>query len=65
MIQSSSVLRHAFYEVFLHLHIALVILFIIALWQHLHDLPQRRYLTVVIVIWASEVSLHIACNEPN
>lgn len=56
LIQASSVLRHAFYETFLHLHIALVVLFIVALRQHLHDLSPQKYLTVVIIIWALEVS---------
>lgn len=60
--QANSILRQAFYEVFLHVHIALVILCIVALRKHLHGLPEQKYLTVVIAIWAFEVSLSIICN---
>lgn len=57
VILANSILRQAFYEVFLHLHIALIILCIIFLRKHLHQLPERTYLDVVIAIWAIEVSL--------
>jgi predicted ferric reductase len=55
-IQAMSVLRHAFYETFKHLHIALVILVVIALWYHLSlaNLPQITLLYGVIGIWAIE-----------
>lgn len=54
-IQASSALRHAFYEIFLHLHVALAILAIVALWYHLDGLPAQKYLLAVIVVWAFEV----------
>lgn len=57
VLQASSIFRKAFYEIFLHLHIALVILCIVALRKHLHGLPGQRYLTAAIVLWAFEVSL--------
>ena len=57
VLQSSSILRHAFYETFLHLHIALIILAIVGIWNHLDGLPAKGYLKAVIVIWAAEVSL--------
>ena len=55
LLQASSILRHAFYETFLHLHIALVILSIAGVWIHLDGLPAKGYLKAVIVLWAAEV----------
>lgn len=54
-IQTSSALRHAFYETFLHLHNALAIAVIVTLWYHLVGLPAQKYLLVVIVAWVLEV----------
>ncbi|KUJ20996.1 ferric-chelate reductase-like protein [Mollisia scopiformis] len=55
-IQASSVLRHAFYETFKYIHIALVILVIIAVWYHLKlaNLPQITLLYGVITLWVLE-----------
>lgn len=49
-------LRHAFYETFKHLHIALVILVIIALWYHLTlaQIPEVTLLYGAIGIWLLE-----------
>lgn len=55
LLQASSILRHAFYETFLHLHIALAILSIVGIWIHLDGLPQKGYVKAVIVLWAAEV----------
>lgn len=55
LLQASSILRHAFYETFLHLHIALAILSIVGIWIHLDGLPAKGYLKAVIVLWAAEV----------
>lgn len=46
MIQASSPVRHAAYEIFKYLHIALVIIFIIGIYYHLklEDLPQLKLL---------------------
>jgi hypothetical protein len=52
---SSSIFRRAFYETILHMHIALAMLAIVALWYHLAGFQPRRYLIVVITAWASEV----------
>ena len=60
--QANSILRQAFYEVFLHLHIALVILCLVVLRKHLHGLPEQKYLTVVIATWAFEVRPSMICN---
>ncbi|KAL9592364.1 MAG: hypothetical protein Q9179_006788 [Wetmoreana sp. 5 TL-2023] len=54
VLQASAVLRHAFYETFLHLHIALVILSIVFLWKHLDNTHPQKYLLAVIIIWAIE-----------
>ncbi|KEY64322.1 hypothetical protein S7711_06366 [Stachybotrys chartarum IBT 7711] len=55
--QAWSPLRHAFYETFKLLHIALAILSIVGLWIHLQMLgyrPQMRYLYTVIAIWVAD-----------
>ncbi|KAI9803694.1 MAG: hypothetical protein M1833_000606 [Piccolia ochrophora] len=54
LLHSPSLIRHAFYETFLHVHIALVLLSVAGLWIHLKDLPQFKYLICVIVIWMAE-----------
>ncbi|CAM1502803.1 Fc.00g075790.m01.CDS01 [Cosmosporella sp. VM-42] len=55
-VQASSPLRHAFYEFFKLLHIALAILAVIGLWYHLQlkELPQLKYLYVVVGLWAAD-----------
>jgi hypothetical protein len=55
LLQTPSPIRHAFYETFLHLHIALVILTLVFLWRHLDGFSQRTYLAVAIVAWIFEV----------
>ena len=54
MLQANAIFRHAFYETFLHIHIALIMLAIVALWYHLEGLQQRTYLIIVILAWALE-----------
>jgi predicted ferric reductase len=56
ILASPSVVRHAFYEVFLHLHIAAVALAIGGLWFHLKELPQRKILYGVLAVWMLERS---------
>ncbi|KAI9720770.1 MAG: hypothetical protein M1812_002609 [Candelaria pacifica] len=51
LLQSHSILRHAFYETFLHLHIALVIIAVVGLWLHLKGLGQKKLVAVVVTIW--------------
>ncbi len=63
--QSLSVVRHAFYETFLHLHIALVVLALVALWFHLKDRSQQQFLLVAIVLWAVEVSGQTLGHRPH
>ena len=54
VIQTSSPIRHAFYETFLHLHILLIIVSLVFLWLHLGGLPQQRYLLGAIICWKLE-----------
>lgn len=60
LFQSPSILRHAFYETFLHIHIALAGLAVGAVWIHLKTLPQQRILMGVIALWTMERSLRLA-----
>lgn len=60
-IQASSIVRHAFYESFKYLHIALVILVLITIWFHLH-LDNLDYVSLVygaIAIWVLERTTRI------
>lgn len=52
LFQSPSAVRHAFYEVFLYLHIGLVITAVVALWYHLAYFPvPARFLEATIALW--------------
>lgn len=55
-IQAWSPIRHAFYEIFKILHIALAILAVMGTWYHLKlkDLPQLPWLIAAIVIWGAD-----------
>ncbi|KAK8022336.1 hypothetical protein PG993_013103 [Apiospora rasikravindrae] len=55
-IQAASVSRHAFYETFKIMHIALAIISIIGLWYHLdiYKYPQIKWLIPVIPIWIAD-----------
>lgn len=60
-VHSFSPLRHAFYETFLHTHIALVLVTFGFLWTHLNEYTEQRYLLLpAIIAWAAEVSRHYA-----
>lgn len=56
IIQAWSPLRHAFYEIFKLLHIALAALSIVGLWYHLDlgEIPQLSYLYPVIGLWVAD-----------
>ena len=53
--QTLTVFRRAFYEFFLHFHIALVVLAVVALWYHLREQPQLIYIQVFVGLWVAEV----------
>ncbi|KAL5002894.1 ferric reductase like transmembrane component-domain-containing protein [Aspergillus recurvatus] len=59
-IQSVSPLRHAFYEVFLHLHVALAVTSFIGLWYHLSGLNQQNVLLGTIILWGLERATRFA-----
>ena len=65
-IQSTSAIRHAFYELFVHLHVALIILAVVFLWFHLSDLAPRSLLLAAIIAWVAMRLLRlvtfIMCN---
>ncbi|KAK3692804.1 ferric reductase like transmembrane component-domain-containing protein [Podospora appendiculata] len=56
IIQATSIFRHAAYETFKLLHIALAIVAVVGLYYHLDvkKLPQITYLYPVIAIWAGD-----------
>ena len=56
LIQTPSPIRHAFYEVFLHLHQALAISALIGIYRHakIQSLPQKLMMNVIVAIWAIE-----------
>ncbi|TKA30964.1 hypothetical protein B0A50_01932 [Salinomyces thailandicus] len=59
LLQSPSIFRHAFYETFLHVHIALVIVAIAAVWIHLDSLPQQSFVLAAIIVWVIERCIRI------
>ena len=68
LVQSPSPIRHAFYEVFLHVHQLLAVVALGATAAHIHidKLPQKPIIYTVIGIWTFERFLRIArlvyCN---
>jgi hypothetical protein len=60
LLQSPSPVRHSFYEVFLHGHIAGAALAIGAVWVHLKDRPQQLMLYGVIALWVMERTIRFA-----
>ena len=59
-IQASKVVRHAFYETFLHIHIALIITTIAVLWYHLQGYPSLLHLKVVMICRGLERLLRLS-----
>lgn len=54
LLQSPSIIRHAFYETFLHLHIALVITAVATVWIHLNDRPAQVLVLGALICWIFE-----------
>ncbi|KAL4791842.1 ferric reductase NAD binding domain-containing protein [Aspergillus venezuelensis] len=54
MVHSPSAVRHAFYETFLHLHIAFVVVSFAFLWVHLDGRNAQNFLLSAIILWALE-----------
>ncbi|KAE9962524.1 hypothetical protein BLS_000217 [Venturia inaequalis] len=60
LFQSPSVVRHAFYETFLHTHQALAALALGAVWVHLAEFPtEKMIIKGVLAIWVIERCLRI------
>ena len=59
LLQSPSIVRHAFYETFLHVHIALVIVATSAVYVHLRSLPQQVFVMSAVICWAIERLLRV------
>ena len=61
MLHSPSVLRHAFYETFLHIHQMLVIVAIVGVWIHLRLLEENKALLnfciAAVLCWVIERAL--------
>ena len=57
MVHSPSPIRHAFYETFLHLHIAMVAVSFAFLWIHLDGMPAQNFLLVAVIFWCLEVCI--------
>ncbi|KAH8602402.1 ferric reductase like transmembrane component-domain-containing protein [Bisporella sp. PMI_857] len=53
-LQAMSILRHAFYETFKYMHIALAIVVLVVLYFHLKEQDQVTLIYVCIAIWALE-----------
>ena len=50
-----SVFRHAWYEMFLHLHVILAVMAFVGLWYHLDGQPQQKVLLVTLPLWGLDV----------
>ena len=61
LIQAPSPVRHAFYEVFIHLHRFLAFLSLLGLYLHakLGDLPQISFVIFIILIWSYDWIMRI------
>ena len=57
LIASPSAVRHAFYETFLHLHIAAAAIAVAGVWIHLKGMPQQYMMYGVVGLWVFEVSI--------
>ncbi|KAJ5664515.1 hypothetical protein N7507_005246 [Penicillium longicatenatum] len=61
LLHSPSPIRHAFYEIFLHLHQLFALLAFIGVYLHLKldSLPQKPWIDAVAVIWITERSIRL------
>lgn len=54
LLQSPSIIRHAFYEVFLGVHFLLAATAVVTIWMHLKGLPQQQFLKAAVILWCIE-----------
>lgn len=59
MLFSPSILRHAFYETFLGVHILLAITSIVGVWMHLEGMREKGFVMAACVIWIVERGLRL------
>ncbi|KAF4633018.1 hypothetical protein G7Y89_g5107 [Cudoniella acicularis] len=61
LFQSPSIIRHAFYETFLHLHQFLAVAALVAILLHVESqsLPQRPIIYYLIALWFSERAIRL------
>ncbi|KAF2712970.1 hypothetical protein K504DRAFT_368830 [Pleomassaria siparia CBS 279.74] len=59
LIQSPGPIRHAFYDTFLHFHIAGAALAVAGVWVHLKGRPQQLMLYAVVGLWAGERAVRL------
>ncbi|MBE3043638.1 hypothetical protein IMZ48_13925, partial [Candidatus Bathyarchaeota archaeon] len=61
-VQASSPLRHAFYETFKVLHIALAIAAVVGVWYHLKlkELPQTAFVIAAAFFWGWDRFMRLA-----
>ncbi|TKX23546.1 ferric/cupric reductase transmembrane component-like protein 4 [Elsinoe australis] len=59
MFHSPSVVRHAYYEVFLHAHILVAITALVVLWMHIDGIPVQLLILTCIIIWGFERFLRV------
>lgn len=59
MLLSPSVVRHAFYETFLGIHILLAITSIVGVWMHCSGMREQGFVMAATVIWIVERGLRI------
>lgn len=51
---SPSPIRHAYYEVFLHVHFVLAAVALATVWVHLNGIKQQAILVAVLAVWVAE-----------
>lgn len=54
LIQSPSIVRHAFYETFLAVHFLLALVSVVVVWIHLDGIEAQKYLMGAIICWIFE-----------
>lgn len=53
--QAMAPMRHAFYELFLHLHISLAVMAFVGLWYHIQHFKQQNILLATVILWGLDV----------
>lgn len=59
MLLSPSVVRHAFYETFLGIHILLAITSVVGVWMHCEGMREQGFVMAATVVWIVERSIRL------